>query len=581
MLDDLNFEDSHLFELFFTDEDTVEEEGLVWKDVLKEGTWSYRPGPGQKPIPVPLKIISGHSETKEEVGMADIVDAFDDGAIDHVTVPTSHDDKPQDNTGFVKKLKIIERDGQHFLRAGIDFTEPEFKDKALRRTIANTSAGIVFDYIKKDSGKIYKNVLGHVALTNKPWLNGMEPFGVAASEGYSEENIIPLLLDDIVWDTNKSMSWIKSNLVKNFENLDDETSIVDIMQNRALISQKSKSGIESNYVVPFQIRSNGVKVAEKDRWISASKQWIQAAEENSNMTLELKDFTAERRRKLAKKGQAMPDGSFPIEDEEDLKNAIQAIGRAKNPSAAKAHIKKRARALGKTSLLPDSWNLDETFDSDPDMDSLLEAISLSADEIEKMEEEGTTMSDKTKERKNDQETPSDDPTPVQNLSEDARKEIADEIRSEFSEKFTGVTDENEKLRKQVHEMKVNERVEELKKIGFATEPGLLAEIQKLMLADQGNVVMKLSETGDNGDEPKEASLTASDIIERLIDALPKKDGKVVLSEQALITDDHDAPPSKVENDEDTPLDERIDKFAEDLGLPDFPVREKTTQGGDK
>lgn len=64
---------------------------------------------------------------------------------------------------------------------------------------------------------------------------------------------------------------------------------------------------------------------------------------------------AEQRRRLAEKGHALPDGSFPIADLEDLRNAIQAIGRAKNPSVARAHIKKRARALGHPELIPDNW----------------------------------------------------------------------------------------------------------------------------------------------------------------------------------------------------------------------------------
>ena len=51
----------------------------------------------------------------------------------------------------------------------------------------------------------------------------------------------------------------------------------------------------------------------------------------------------------------MPGGGFPIQNEGDLRNAIRAIGRAKNPGAAKAHIKQRARSLGLTRLLPDSW----------------------------------------------------------------------------------------------------------------------------------------------------------------------------------------------------------------------------------
>jgi hypothetical protein len=66
-------------------------------------------------------------------------------------------------------------------------------------------------------------------------------------------------------------------------------------------------------------------------------------------------YTAEQRRAMAKRGTAMPDGSFPIADTEDLRNAIQAIGRAKDPDAAKRHIRKRARALGHADLIPDSW----------------------------------------------------------------------------------------------------------------------------------------------------------------------------------------------------------------------------------
>ena len=68
-----------------------------------------------------------------------------------------------------------------------------------------------------------------------------------------------------------------------------------------------------------------------------------------------RDYTDERRAEYASRGMAMPDGSYPIRDVGDLKNAIQAFGRAKNKPAAKKHIKKRARALGRTDLLPDTW----------------------------------------------------------------------------------------------------------------------------------------------------------------------------------------------------------------------------------
>jgi hypothetical protein len=68
-----------------------------------------------------------------------------------------------------------------------------------------------------------------------------------------------------------------------------------------------------------------------------------------------REFSTAEREAAAEKGQAMPGGGFPIKSEKDLKNAIQAVGRAKDPAAAKAHIKKRAKALGLTSLIPKQW----------------------------------------------------------------------------------------------------------------------------------------------------------------------------------------------------------------------------------
>jgi hypothetical protein len=69
-----------------------------------------------------------------------------------------------------------------------------------------------------------------------------------------------------------------------------------------------------------------------------------------------KEFSAEKRKALAKTGAAMKSGGFPIENKSDLHNAIQAFGRAKNPAATKAHIIKRAKALGATGDLPEGWS---------------------------------------------------------------------------------------------------------------------------------------------------------------------------------------------------------------------------------
>jgi len=69
-------------------------------------------------------------------------------------------------------------------------------------------------------------------------------------------------------------------------------------------------------------------------------------------------FGSEERDQAAARGAAMPDGSYPILTEQDLRNAIQAIGRAKNPDAVKRHIIRRARTLGATGMLPEEWTKD-------------------------------------------------------------------------------------------------------------------------------------------------------------------------------------------------------------------------------
>ena len=66
-------------------------------------------------------------------------------------------------------------------------------------------------------------------------------------------------------------------------------------------------------------------------------------------------FSDDVRTQMAKEGTALPDGSYPISNAEDLKNAISAFGRAKDKEAAKKHIMKRAKALGQEKLIPANW----------------------------------------------------------------------------------------------------------------------------------------------------------------------------------------------------------------------------------
>lgn len=82
------------------------------------------------------------------------------------------------------------------------------------------------------------------------------------------------------------------------------------------------------------------------------------------------DYAPEVRQEMAKAGEAMADGSFPIKNEADLKNAIQAFGRAKDPKAAKAHIMKRAADLDLEDMIPDGWDSEKSLDTAPGYDGM-------------------------------------------------------------------------------------------------------------------------------------------------------------------------------------------------------------------
>lgn len=70
-------------------------------------------------------------------------------------------------------------------------------------------------------------------------------------------------------------------------------------------------------------------------------------------------YKQEDRDRMSKSGEAMPDGSYPIADEQDLANAIHAVGRGgADHDAIRRHIIKRAAALGKSAMIPDNWSSD-------------------------------------------------------------------------------------------------------------------------------------------------------------------------------------------------------------------------------
>lgn len=70
-------------------------------------------------------------------------------------------------------------------------------------------------------------------------------------------------------------------------------------------------------------------------------------------------YDTDDRKRMAGNGQAMDDGSYPVADEEDLDNAIRAVGRGgSSHDAIRRHVIARAKALGASGRIPDNWASD-------------------------------------------------------------------------------------------------------------------------------------------------------------------------------------------------------------------------------
>lgn len=82
-------------------------------------------------------------------------------------------------------------------------------------------------------------------------------------------------------------------------------------------------------------------------------------------------FSHKERKDLAEKGEAMSNGKYPIRNSQDLKDAIRLAGASDMPeSEVKTWIRKRAKALGLESELPESWGDVEKSELEDDTEEL-------------------------------------------------------------------------------------------------------------------------------------------------------------------------------------------------------------------
>ena len=162
-----------------------------------------------------------------------------------------------------------------------------------------------------------------------------------------------------------------------------EFAMTDATTFRAVLNKFLKEGNTSGVYSSTEIRNFIVKRARQLGLVSLlPSDWgvtmeldeidleILGDTTTSDLTAGVGVTSAAGRRKAAKSGTALPDGSFPIPNKDYLRRAIRLVGRSKNYSSAKAHIIKRAKALGATSMLPDKWAVAEEIPDEEEMEEI-------------------------------------------------------------------------------------------------------------------------------------------------------------------------------------------------------------------
>lgn len=160
------------------------------------------------------------------------------------------------------------------------------------------------------------------------------------------------MLDRLVGDGTQQVNWLSAARIRRFDMVPTGAFEEGYIALGSEFADELTG--EQLAIAASALEDCGCAEAAEVEAIVAAAHWFEA----------YRQVPAEQRKKLADEGKAMPDGSFPIANVEDLRNAIQAIGRAKDPAAAKAHIKKRARDLGEEALIPEGWGtwVDEAWD---------------------------------------------------------------------------------------------------------------------------------------------------------------------------------------------------------------------------
>jgi hypothetical protein len=252
----------------------------------------------------------------------------------------------------------------------------------------------------------------------------------------------------------------------------------------------------------MRVITASIKAAELSNKVNMMKQESSSymLQSIDNSEAELAVITRKKRMELAKDKKALPDGSFPIRNVSDLKNAVYAYGRAKpgNRGRVRRHIVKMARQLDRKDLIPENWKEASINDVDSIAASLrarisiVESVVAAAGMVSEVEDDVIATPDLTKE---DLEGLTDEETDI--LKKEVKsKQDAEKDRAKYTPK-TQPRDATGKFRQVLARLKLN--------LGDAGSDAVLKKIEE---------VDNLDNTGDYAEAAKAAG-DLLDIVDRL------------------------------------------------------------------
>lgn len=524
------------------DKPVEDKDGLMWEPIIREGQWAVRPGGRTGKRRKPLKVVAGRSkDQRREIGLQDVLDAFDDDAIEYVTVPTSHQNHVLENTGFIKGLKIVdgsvkpkrkdngsEPQKVKVLMGGYDIKLPQVKERIELGTIASRSAGLLYDYVNTETGKTYPVALEHVALTNKPWITGMTSFGrkVKAKAG-SALSVIGLSLadeidedqdllaqddalegielsigerEDLSWAKDESPNWLRGQINRVLS----EARSDKIRKQRQGKDGKSSLYVEFDYPPNYrcvEAKPGMALISDGYEYGDNEANYWSAPFEVKNGEVKLADFEKWE----ALKKDYVPD-ERPAPDKDKLPLAQEQTS-SREENLSRLQLAQRARhARGRG---------EDTSAGAP-------AASDTSNNTKQPPRGGEHMAGEN------------GATALQ-LSEEAQRAIeAAEARAAAAEaKVERLSEQTARALASVARSEADARVAKLKADGFTEDKGfggVLAVARDLYLADDGEPAVQSESFSDEANTTGELSL--SDAVDRIFGAFKRgEDGKVLLGEQ--------------------------------------------------